>query len=370
MTADTVGGVWTYALELADALAPHGAEVVLATMGRRLSDDQWTAVRRSSVAEVRESDHPLEWMDGCWPGVDAAGEWLLGLERDLRPDVVHLNGYAHGDLPWHAPTVVVSHSCVLSWWDAVRREPAPPAWAVYRERVGAGLRAATAVVAPTRAMLDELVRWYGVDGVVVPNGRDARFVRTDLEKEPLIMSAGRSWDDAKNVRALAAAAPALSWPVAIAGEIDEPRGEALVVPADARSHGGRPARVEGANGARFLGSLPFEELAGWLGRASIFASPARYEPFGLAALEAGLSGCALVLGDIASLREVWADAAIFVDPFDDDDVAAALTALVLDPARVADLGRRARTRAALHAPARMAEGYLDVYGRLPVGGRA
>ncbi len=31
--------------------------------------------------------------------------------------------------------------------------------------------------------------------------------------------------------------------------------------------------------------------------------PARYEPFGLSVLEAALSGCALVLGDIPSLRE-------------------------------------------------------------------
>ena len=36
MTADTVGGVWTYALELAGALAPHGVTVALATMGAGL----------------------------------------------------------------------------------------------------------------------------------------------------------------------------------------------------------------------------------------------------------------------------------------------------------------------------------------------
>ena len=33
--------------------------------------------------------------------------------------------------------------------------------------------------------------------------------------------------------------------------------------------------------------------------------PARYEPFGLSILEAALSGCALVLGDLPSLRELW-----------------------------------------------------------------
>ena len=51
----------------------------------------------------------------------------------------------------------------------------------------------------------------------------------------------------------------------------------------------------------------------WLRRATIFALPARYEPFGLSALEAGLAGCALVLGDIP-MREVWHDAAMFVPP--------------------------------------------------------
>ena len=34
MTADTIGGVWSYALELAQGLARHGVEVALATMGR------------------------------------------------------------------------------------------------------------------------------------------------------------------------------------------------------------------------------------------------------------------------------------------------------------------------------------------------
>ena len=55
-----------------------------------------------------------------------------------------------------------------------------------------------------------------------------------------------------------------------------------------------------------------------MGRAAIYALPARYEPFGLSILEAALSGCALVIGDIPSLREIWADAALFV-PSDGHD---------------------------------------------------
>jgi glycosyltransferase involved in cell wall biosynthesis len=89
--------------------------------------------------------------------------------------------------------------------------------------------------------------------------------------------------------------------------------------------------------------------------------PARYEPFGLSALEAGLAGCALVLGDVATLREVWGDAALFVAPDDAGQLAAALRTLAADDAYRADLGARARARALTYTPERMAAGYLDAY---------
>ncbi len=81
-------------------------------------------------------------------------------------------------------------------------------------------------------------------------------------------------------------------------------------------------------------------MAGWLGRASIFALPARYEPFGLLPLEAALSGCALVLGDIPSLREVWGDAAWFVPPDDRDALTAAIGSLIASPRLLQRAGRR------------------------------
>jgi len=40
MTADTLGGVWTYALQLTHALAALEIEVILATMGAPLNDEQ------------------------------------------------------------------------------------------------------------------------------------------------------------------------------------------------------------------------------------------------------------------------------------------------------------------------------------------
>src|SRR4051794_23902334 len=93
MTADTVGGVWTYALQLTRALANFDVEVILATMGAPLSDDQREEIRGLSNLRVFESSYKLEWMEQPWGDLARAGEWLLDLERRLKPDVVHLNSF-------------------------------------------------------------------------------------------------------------------------------------------------------------------------------------------------------------------------------------------------------------------------------------
>src|SRR3954447_23043730 len=76
LTTDTVGGVWTYAVELARGLAPHGVEVLLATMGAPLTDAQRADVAPLPHVRVAESRFKLEWMDDPWDDVAAAGRWL------------------------------------------------------------------------------------------------------------------------------------------------------------------------------------------------------------------------------------------------------------------------------------------------------
>src|SRR5687767_708095 len=95
MTADAVGGVWTYALDLSAALARYDISVVLATMGPRPGAAQRSAVERLSNVTLLESDYRLEWMADPWRDVSAAAGWLLDLASDFAVDVVHLNGYAH-----------------------------------------------------------------------------------------------------------------------------------------------------------------------------------------------------------------------------------------------------------------------------------
>ena len=191
MTADTVGGVWTYSLELVRALRPFGVEVALATMGEPLTPGQ-----RAEAAgiEIHESRYRLEWMEDPWRDVAAAGEWLRALEIRLRPDVIHLNGYVHAALNWGAPVLVVAHSCVLSWWRAVKGEDAPAGQVRYREEVTRGLRSANLVAAPSRAMLAEVNRWYGPlrTAVVIPNAR-SRTTAAGVMKDSIVFAAGRLW---------------------------------------------------------------------------------------------------------------------------------------------------------------------------------
>src|SRR4051812_48619280 len=208
MTADTVGGVWTYALELVRALAPEGIFVTLATMGGNLSPAQSREAAAIQNLEIIESNFKLEWMEHPWQDVADSGDWLLDIERRVRPEVIHLNGYAHAALPWSAPVVVVGHSCVLSWWKAVEGEEAPPVWGRYHQAVQAGVRAAELVVAPSRWMLNQLHHYYGPlpKACVIYNGRSAPDIARE-EKEPIIFAAGRLWDDAKNIILLARIAP-------------------------------------------------------------------------------------------------------------------------------------------------------------------
>jgi glycosyltransferase involved in cell wall biosynthesis len=346
MTADTVGGVWTYACGLVEALAAHGVDVTLAAMGGALSPAQ--AHRAASLAnlEVLESRFALEWMPEPWHDVDAAGAWLLDIAAHARPDVVHINGYAHAALPFAAPIVVGAHSCVWTWMRAVHRRDPGPAWAEYRRRVVAGLAAADVVVAPTAAILRGILEAYGVTppSRVIPNACAAEAWRPGV-KTSLVLSAGRLWDDAKGLAELAACAPRITWPIVVAGPTAPPGAPETARP----------------RGVHAVGTLAPGELAGWMGCASIYALPARYEPFGLAVLEAALAGCTLVLGDIPTLREVWGDTAVYVPPGDPDALGFALNALIRDPLARGARAARSRARARGLSPARMAAAYRALY---------
>jgi glycogen synthase len=345
MTGDTVGGVFSYCVDLSRALGELGIEVVLVTMGKRASSAQRAEAARVRNLVLHDYDLALEWMHDPWHDVEHGGRVLLALEAAVAPDVVHVNGYAHAALPFAAPVVCVAHSSVDTWFRAVKGEAMPSRYARYAREAARGLAMADAVVAPTHTMLRQLETSYGriARARVIENGvLLARYAAR--EKQEIILASGRTWDEAKNLDAVARAAAEVPWPVEVAGAHP---GERVPFPLQS------------------LGALGRDELASRMGEASIFLHPARYEPFGLGVVEAALSGCALVLGDIESLHEVWEDAAIFVHPDDEDGLAEALLRLIDDSDVRAAAAERANARALRFSSSTMARSYLDLYGALP-----
>jgi glycogen(starch) synthase len=348
LTADTAGGVWTFALDLARSLADGGMDILLASSGPEPAPHQTRAAEGLSRVKWVHRTAALEWMDDPWVDVAATGKWLLDLEAEFHPDLVQLDDYSHGSLPWNAPVLIVAHSCVFSWWRAVLGTSPPARYARYQRRIKNGLSAAHQVVAPTRAMLDCLEQEHGIlpHTEVIPNGRTLPAA-DPTPKLPLIFSAGRLWDQAKNITLLNEIAGELLWPTYVAGATSESGGDSAAFP-----H------------LQALGVLPPGEMAKMFARASIYAAPALYEPFGLAILEAALHGCALVLADIPSLRETWEGAALFVPPRDQAAWLETLHDLSINGEKRQLLGESARARARHFTARRMAEGYLRVYAQI------
>lgn len=351
LSTDTLGGVWDHTVTLACELSAAGHDVLVAALGE-VRDERLAHL--PAGVQVTSRPYKLEWMAGAGDDVRAAADWLRGLGEVWNADVVHLNQMAYAAFGFSVPVVAAVHSDVLSWWTHVLGGDAPmDEWGQYAAWVREGLLAADAVVTPTQYQATLLVRHYDVrgarviyNGVELAAGDDPR-PRTEFSA----LSVGRLWDRGKGVDTLDAAAGLLGaeFPaIHVLGETMSPHGDRYE-PRHLRAHG----RVERA------------EVDEWMRRASVYVAPSRYEPFGLAPLEAALHGCALVLSDIGTFRELWHGCAEFVPANDPAALAGALRGLRDDPARVARLAEGARKRALRrYTSGRMAEEYTALYRQL------
>ena len=171
-----------------------------------------------------------------------------------------------------------------------------------------------------------------------------------VDRQPITLLAGRIWDSAKNIGLAAEAA--LGWSagdVRVAGECHHPEsGAAMDLPPPLQP----------------LGVLPHPQLEHLLDRTSIYLSPARYDPFGLLPLQAAQHGCALLLSDIPSYRELWDGAACFFRSNDAADLRRKWR-LLLEHADVRDTYATAASSraAARYSAENMATRYRDVYAR-------
>jgi glycosyltransferase involved in cell wall biosynthesis len=346
MTADAVGGVWQYATDLVRGLVAHRIETTLAVLGPAPTAQALEQALAIPGARIVITGLPLDWTADGPAEVAQAGRAIAELARSERADLVHLNSPAlAADASFPVPVVGVCHSCVATWWQAVRGGALPQDF-VWRTRLLAcGYGRADALTAPTAAFARLTAAVYRMRVPrVVRNGRSLRRLPATGEPADFVFTAGRLWDEGKNLAALDRAAARLNLPVIAAGPLDGPNGTTTALP-----------------NLRTLGRLDDEEIGDWLAQRPIFASVPRYEPFGIAVLEAAQAGCALVLSDIPTLRELWDRAALFVDPGDDAAIASAIRMLADNRARRAALGAAARERSGAYTIEAMAAGMRDVY---------
>jgi glycosyltransferase involved in cell wall biosynthesis len=206
------------------------------------------------------------------------------------------------------------------------------------------LRIADTVIVPSHGFARMMQQEYGPQPhlAVVLNGR----IRPEGDKlsATTILTAGRLWDCAKNVTLIDDAASITRLPVRAAGPVAGPNGERAQL-----------------HHLTTLGSLSPEQLSGEYARAKIFVSVPFYEPFGLSVLEAAQHGCALILSNIPTLRELWPDAALFVEPDNASQLAASLKRLNEEPHLRRSLSKRAVATARRYTPERMLAGTLRAY---------
>lgn len=346
LTTDAVGGVWVYSLELARALKPLGIEAVLAVLGPPPSEAQR---HEATGLKIIDTGLPLDWLDTTPAELRRAGETLARLADVEAADIVQVSSAVLlADAEFNQPCIAVQHSCLATWWAAVKGTALPDDFRWRCELVECGLNRSSAIVAPSIAFAAQTARAYDLKSPVfsVHNGRRIA-VLPDLPAGDFAFTAGRFWDVGKNAATLDRAAARIDVPFQAAGPVRGPNG----------------AVIELRN-IRSVGSLSTARMAGLFGARPVFASAALYEPFGLTALEAAQAGCALVLSDIATHREMWDGAALFVPALDDAGFASAIRDLIEDSDERDQLGQLARARAQHYSPERMARGMADIYARV------
>jgi glycogen synthase len=357
VTADTVGGVWTYTEELVSGLALRGHQITLISFGKLPSPDQTLWMSGLRGLDYRPTEFRLEWMQDAELDIVESMQYLCSVAREVKPDLLHVSQFAYGALPIDIPRVVVAHSDVLSWWSSVRGEDPPQTeWFTwYRHIVAAGLSGATAVVTPSKSMLDSLQQNFETpcEATVIPNGRDSRLFDPDLPKVDRVVAVGRLWDQAKNISVLTRQRHPI--PVLVAGaHIMNSDSKELTAP-----HPPPDCNVD------FAGVLSQPELRHVLAMSSIYAATSCYEPFGLAPLEAALSGCALIANDIPTFHELWGDAALYFRHNDAASLAGSIALLASNPDIRQDYADRAYRRALEQFTTdRMFDGYEALYQRI------
>ncbi len=348
MTLDAVGGVWRFGMDLARALAPRNVTFVFAIVGPPPADEQQQEAE--ALGEVIHLAEPLDWLAQAEGELAHIPARLADIADRYEVDLIHLNAPTQAaGLETARPVVVMSHSCVPTWFQAVRKTAPPEGWQWHTGLNRRGISRADVVLAPSRSHADLMVATYGAirNLRVVHNATGAAPNIAHRGPREGVIAVGRWWDEAKNGAVLDAVALRTTSRLTLIGSTNGPNGEKFNI-----------------RNALEAGSLSHAETLERMGQAEVFVSPSLYEPFGLAALEAAACRTPLVLADIPTYREVWDSAALFVPPNDPAAYAEAIERLLSERQLREILAQLASNRATRFTPVRQAAAMRAVYDSL------
>src|SRR5579859_6964963 len=353
ITADTLGGVWTYTRELVTGLVRRGDRVTLVSFGDIPTAAQTRWMDGLAHLDYRPTAFKLEWMLDSEADMEASSQYLQSIIEEIHPDLLHFSQFYYGAIDCYVPRIVVAHSDVVSWWRSVHSQLPPGTewlhW--YRQIVTRGLHEATTVVAPSHWMLEQIEMNYGKlrSASVIHNGRTPALFNPYISKQEATVTLGRLWDSGKNVSLLLKREMPGSIRIVGCDRHPDLQNHSFIAEAVRPNVSLDPHQDE-------------RQITQTLARAGIYAATSQYEPFGLAPLEAALSRCAIVASDIPSFRELWEGAAIFFRNNDPDSLCEALESLQRDRGLRLHQGNMALRHARQHFTAdRMVAGYKSLY---------
>jgi glycosyltransferase involved in cell wall biosynthesis len=290
--------------------------------------------------------------------------------RRLKLDLFHAPHYV---LPFFlpCPAVVTVHDLI----HLIFPQYLPNIWARFYARhvIGRGVKRAKRVITVSRSSKDDILHFFRLpeDKIeVIYNGVAPEFLKSSKKEEltkirrkygldePFILFVG-NLKPHKNLKRLISSFARVSQRIS---EIT-----LVVVGDELHNHPELEEKIEELRlkgRVRFFGFTDRDELKCLYQLAELLLFPSLYEGFGLPPLEAMAIGTPVVASNISSIPEVVADAALLVDPYDEEMIAANVLKLLAEESLRNKLIERGRERAALFSWRETAELTLKVYNQV------
>lgn len=351
------GGVGRYIDNVAPALVRAGVDLVVACQPRDAELFASFGAEPVPVARAAGRGSRLIW--------EQTG--LAALARSLRPDVLHSPHYTQPQAIRAARAVTLHDATFFTDPQVHGRVKGP----FFRAATRRALRGSDAVIVPSQATADELVRvaaaapaslhvaHHGVDAAIFHTPADAARARARVG---LGLPAGQQY-----IAFLGTLEPRKNLSALVRGYVEacvgRPNPPALVLAGGPGWDAGLDDAIAAVPAPLAVvrpGYLPIENLAGYLGGAVLVAYPSLGEGFGLPLLEAMACRAPALTTRRLALPEVGGDAVAYCD-VDDASIATALRRLLDDPVERGRLASAAGVRAGLFSWDACAIAHIGAY---------